>query len=680
MGEEADKIVFASIVSIIISSILMIYICLSPLIIFKGPVDGYIGITSYSIVYFGEQYRSGVLDRIPIASIPILTSSATGAIASLYSLRFRRLREGVLLGASLSLTTSLGILRGVIELIDNVSGNILRISQRISTTAGIIVFPEEYVGRTYAYILGTSPIPAILIAISLALSAIAVLEALGYRVLSIAKHIVDTMKTRWRKTLGAIILFLAISYIAIQATAGVYSYEPARINIIPTAPPATFSTSQYSYTCTQITRTSRGALTYTDFESFPSGFTSNGGSWSIASSAGYKGNALRGIDNGAGIGGASQYYWSASISTYTSLWVSVKTRLASGGETYRGIALIKLSPPPELYEISIYDGRLYIRSYTCICFLFICFCIWNEENSVPITSYSSNSWYTIVASYTILTGNRISITAYAYDVNGNLVATVSATITGARFFQPSYIGVDVDGPGIVYFDDFIVSLTDPRYILFSGLRAGMYVDIYDNLGSLVSTGSSSSASLQLSVVGDIVVGTGFDGSIRARYPDGSLCINYSVPSGDAILGGDSYSIATQDMTISLGSSYTSASITAYISPSNSYNSSTTLLRIYASQALQARLILASITPSTTLYLYIYLRGATTSSPIAIAGGSPLQITTSPVNLVTNGYSSITASGYYTSPGQTVTLNLLLEICPSQGVCAYYPITLQLKAS
>lgn len=92
------------------------------------------------------------------------------------------------------------------------------------------------------------------------------------------------------------------------------------------------------------------------------------------------------------------------------------------------------------------------------------------------------------------------------------------------------------------FDDFIVSTADPRAIAFSGLQAGMRVEVWDNLGNLLASGVATGSVLHLSVVGDAVAGTGANGRIVVRYPDGSLCVEHLVLPHDAILGGDAYKL------------------------------------------------------------------------------------------------------------------------------------------
>ena len=124
--------------------------------------------------------------------------------------------------------------------------------------------------------------------------------------------------------LTALLGLLAISL----AYASVFTYYPLSISVAPTPPPVVLVQTNDTLVCAGLAR-SRVALYYTDFESYPvPGWANKGVIW--GSQPGYKGNSVQGADNDGGIGGASQYYYNANLSSYTSLWASLKTRLDSG--------------------------------------------------------------------------------------------------------------------------------------------------------------------------------------------------------------------------------------------------------------------------------------------------------------------------------------------------------------
>lgn len=227
-------------------------------------------------------------------------------------------------------------------------------------------------------------------------------------------------------------------------------------------------------------------------------------------------------------------------------------------------------------------------------------------------------------------------------LNNRPWASVSASSTSPRRFAPAYIGLEVDNPTAV-FDDFIISTADPRYVLFSGLPGGGYgVSVIDNLGNLVNSTVSTSASVALGVIPDIVVGTGVDGSIVITRPSGYACLAYVAP--DSILGGDSYSLSTSYITSTIGPNSTSATINVPISGSSSCTSYALPLRIRNNDAkpYYARLLLNS---QSSLSPGLYLDVTLSSSPTDVVSPSIRIVDGTPVS---------SATGWLTiNPGQTV---------------------------
>jgi len=271
-------------------------------------------------------------------------------------------------------------------------------------------------------------------------------------------------------------VFVALSLL-ISATlvhASVFVYYPASLYLQPTAPTLTFSSPPHNFTCTALVRTSRGAITYTDFETYPvPGWTNRGGT-GFQLVAGHKGYALQYSDNNGGIGRASQYYYNTRLDNYTSLWVSVKV-YGSPTTTYKGLALIN-AELNRLYEISIISNRIDVWSYNVEA------TGWRQLTSATISGFNSNYWYTIVLNY-VATATAVNLYVWVYDPYGNQVAYVTASSTSANRFTPAYIGLEVDGTyGI--FDDFIISTADPRTVVFTNLQSGLVFNIYDNLGTL----------------------------------------------------------------------------------------------------------------------------------------------------------------------------------------------------
>jgi hypothetical protein len=295
-----------------------------------------------------------------------------------------------------------------------------------------------------------------------------------------------------------------------------------------------------------ITRISRSTITYTDFEveDVPvPGWTNYGGSWSITT--GFKGRALQGTDQeDDGLGGAVEYYYNNRLDTYTSLWVSVKTKLVGGAgrplgrEDRYGIALIN-SDLTRLYAIVIRD-RARARAEVVVRSFNVERGGWNDLSTAPMASYSRGSWYVIVVNYTVTT-TAVNFYVWVYDTSGGQLAYLTASSTHINRFTPAYIGVIVDDLTAA-FDDFIIATADPRYITVSGLPgAGYTITIIDDQGNTVSTVTSTGATATINVVSDIVVGTGVDGRIEVYDARGSLVAMYT--ASDCILGGDAYTLA-----------------------------------------------------------------------------------------------------------------------------------------
>jgi hypothetical protein len=183
------------------------------------------------------------------------------------------------------------------------------------------------------------------------------------------------------------------------------------------------------------------------------------------------------------------------------------------------------------------------------------------------------------------------------------------------------------------------------------------------------------------------VGTGYDGSFTIRYPNGFPCLGYNVSTTDALLGGDSYSLSYSSVTTNIGSNRTSAVISTYISGSSSSKSYVLTLKIYNNDVkpYYIRLILdtsSSISSYLTLNITIALSPSVTADPIRIVGGSVVAGSSGWISLSGGSYAYIYVTGYYTSSGQSSTLNLYLEYCSlsnENGVCVFYPIQMVINS-
>jgi hypothetical protein len=413
-------------------------------------------------------------------------------------------------------------------------------------------------------------------------------------------------------------------------------------------------TSPHYPLCIGITRTTRTALVYTDFESHPTEWISNGGTWSITT--GYKGGALQGVDNNAGTGYASHYYYNSDLSTHSSLWISVKTRHVSGSGWY-GLSLFNRRRD-RFYTVEVYtDGNIEVWS-------------WNVESEgwyrlarALIQNYSLVNWYIIVVNYNV-TRTAVNFYVWVYDTSGNQVGYVNASSTSRRRFRPAYIGVEVDDVSAL-FEDFIISTSDPRFISLIDLPGSGYgVAVFDNLGNLINTTVSTETTLVLGIIPDIVTGTGVNGRIIVLYPNNLECLIYITPSSDVILGGDVYRVLWRTVNVDPVNKH----VYAYIGyGSNLTKGALFNISIYPAEIRYTYLKL-DITDSTipnTLNLNISLVNAIgmASSSIQIISGVVVNDTTTIIALQgTENY--VLIEGYFTQPTQTAKLKLYIIACSS----------------
>ncbi|MEM0469495.1 MAG: hypothetical protein QXJ26_01625 [Desulfurococcaceae archaeon] len=665
-----------------IVSLLYLLVATMPIYHFHGYVRGYYSILDYRLYYSYNQQPIAmpITDYIRHVSVTFTLLSLALLALSILSIAFTWKRPsmalGLAYGVSVSLVALYGLLNGYIYRAVSADVGMFSYLARdvvvFRTLAGTITFKGVVIEPTSVHwIVLDSWVPPLLLALATASSA----TATGATLSKVYKLKPAERGEWWAAKMQHGAVYVTLVLITFSALASVFIYYPTTIGLKPQPPPATLEQPPYTYTCTALTRTSRGALAYTDFEAYPvPGWASSGGAWSsISGVPGAKGNVLQGQDNNGGVGAASHYYYNTRLDAYTSLWIAVKTKRVSGTGWY-GISMMNVARN-RMYTVELYtSGYLEVWSFNVIS------ASWNRHASVSVPGYSWGSWYTIVVNYTVV-GTTISITAYLYDASGSYVTAVSATITHSNVFTPAYLGVEVDNV-VAYFDEFAVSTVDPRFLYFTGFYAGMGVEVWDNLGYLVNSATAPSSSFALGVVSDVVVGTGSNGRIVVEYPDNYLCGVLTVPATDAILGGDTYALSTSPFTLSLGANRTSASLTLYISGASSFNTTIRILRVNASQLLYARLILDAYTSPPTLNLDAWIEGTSDSTSISMRSGVPVTTSTSIVQLSLGLGNSIVLSGYFTATSQTAMLNLKLELCTGlggSGACVYYPLSTELKS-
>lgn len=688
-------LLLASSIPSITLSIIYIVILLYPQIFLTGYVYGYISLINYEIRYDtnGKLIKLPNLDTVQIVSLTMAIHTAvilSSIIIGLLMIKRKPITStSTIYGASLSLIIASGILRYLIQAFTVDVGVLMQYANkgpfRFKTLAGSIEYPGIYAERTIANTL-ISIYPwliELLLYTSSTLSIAAMIWAAwsyGSRTLQsiednryTAIHRLSRYKPHHIQALSSITLAAIILYTG----ASIFTYHPLSASIHPTPPPITLDYPPYTYT---LNRIGRVAVAYTDFETYPvPGWASYGGIWGTDIIQDGKGRVLWGNDNNRGLGRTSQYYYNVNLSSYTSLWIAAKVRYRTG-PGYYGVSMMD-DGRSRMYTVEVSrDGYIAIRSYNVEATGG-----WRILVSKTIPGYSPTSWYIIIVNYTV-TSISVNITARIYDTIGSLIASTSTSSTHTSRFTPAYIGVQVDLTQ-AYFDDFLIATSDPRYLYFSGLDTGMSVEVWDNLGNLVSSTIAVGDPTLANIVYDTVIGTGSDGRIVVKLPDGSICIDYHTPSTDAILGGDTYRIDKTPtiIKVTLGANRTSATISANISANPYKPTITYFIRIVNTDTkiYYTRLILNPSSSIDQLTANISLTSGTiaTAKNITIVNGVVISDTTDRIAVEPGIDVYAALSAYIPDIGRTAILYILLEYSTplyEQSVHVYYPIELKLK--
>lgn len=474
------------------------------------------------------------------------------------------------------------------------------------------------------------------------------------------------------------IIFL-LSFLNVCYTS-VYVFYPVQAVFYPQSPPVVFSGLNDFFVCVDVIRSRRSSLVFSDFESLPSGWGRLGGSWAIAS--GYKGNGLLGVDDNGGPGGSSVYYWDSSISSYEWLSASVKVRRYSGTTMWMGVSLLQQpTTSSRLYEISVYvtgnTGYLDIwyyngRSWTSL---------YRSATSFPAPT---DRWFILYINYSRSAATSTNyISAVVYSVDGSVLASGSVSVSGGRYFIPSRVGVDVDG-GQAVFDDFVVSVSDSRYVYVEGAPQGFTLSLYDDLGNKVAEATSSGSTTNLNVLSDAVVGRGWGGVFRIYDASGNLCLAKNFV--DSIVGSDTYALVVHRIITTFYDEDTRAEIQILFSTYQLKLPKTVVLSAVSvddTTPYYAGIILypehSLIQPD--LELVIEVSNSTSSDSLLISGASPpagpVETSLIKIDSSTSLKVSIEASKESTNNSSRLYLELVYCVDPQlKSVCVYYPVTLE----
>jgi len=297
---------------------------------------------------------------------------------------------------------------------------------------------------------------------------------------------------------------------------GEYTWRVIAVN---TATGETDDEKTFTIEAKDLYLTKRNALYYTAFETMPSGWTSWGGSWTIEAGKGRRStNALQGSDNDGGPGGASLFHREIpSGAAYLAVQVLA--------DTYQpdrlGLALAKVTTPVTIYSANLdygsEDGGFKINYYDNKQG-------WKTRAKRSFTP-SGSEWYTIV-----IKRSSSKLEAYVYNSSGDLLAQLN---TGLGVFTPEHAVLMIDG-STSYFDNFIISSVDPRYVQVTGLEPGWRVELYSGGTLIGSAVADASGVARVTVVTDLIV---VNAGIVVKDSTGSVVIEKTFTE---IVGGDEY--------------------------------------------------------------------------------------------------------------------------------------------
>jgi len=152
---------------------------------------------------------------------------------------------------------------------------------------------------------------------------------------------------------------------------------------------------------------------------------------------------------------------------------------------------------------------------------------------------NKNKWYSLIIYYAI-NDNYINITVWLYDDKDDKLLAI-LTSRSATISPPRHLGLviyrDNNKKIEVFYDEFLVSQADPRYITFIGTYQGWQLDIiYESF--LINSSTSLGSSTKIGVIDDPVTGVGGNSTVCVNTFNVYKCVT---PDFE-ILGGNIYEI------------------------------------------------------------------------------------------------------------------------------------------
>ncbi|MEM4827448.1 MAG: hypothetical protein QXK07_05340, partial [Desulfurococcaceae archaeon] len=291
VSRPARLLLVASGLATALTSVLHLLVALQPLYRFHGLIQGYYSLLSYNLVYTVNQQPVSMphTDYIRHVSIAYAFSALTLLLVSVASLLFSGRRALVSMGLIYGFSSTLIVIHGLLRnyILRAVELDVARFNGltgdtvSVETLAGRTVFTGVRIEPTWVHQLASSWLTLIPVVFAVVSSIVSIALAL----LAIGKaHANRLTRAPRHRGYGFRLLPVLLVLPLLFSQASTFNYQPSVLELNPQPPPAILESALYDYTCTALTRTSRGALTYTDYEAYPvPGWTSYGGAWSTLS-------------------------------------------------------------------------------------------------------------------------------------------------------------------------------------------------------------------------------------------------------------------------------------------------------------------------------------------------------------------------------------------------------------
>jgi hypothetical protein len=308
---------------------------------------------------------------------------------------------------------------------------------------------------------------------------------------------------------------IATLTVTLPSSRGTYTWK---INVTNQATGNIDDTKTLLVTAIDIYLQSRGAVSFSSFDTLPSWTQDPAGSWSVS------GGVLTGTDKSPA-GRAGSIIYNASYAASGSLYFLVATQLSTTGRVHWGFILARDTRNWVFAGIYTDTNRYYLEAYQ----------VQNDRISGTASrsgSFTASGWATLFAVYTPTSGGS-SFTIELYTAGGNFSYTASLGSSGL------YPGLTVnDDDKRQYsrvFDNFIASTSDPRIVTVTGLQQGWIAELYDQAGNLIARATAdASGKATLGVLASPITA---NGKIVIKDASGNIIIQKTFSQ---IVGGDTY--------------------------------------------------------------------------------------------------------------------------------------------